>query len=123
MSEIRADTISDAAGTGPIALTKQSAAKAWLHIPSGAAGTISISDSLNISSVADGGTGIYTPSYTNNMNNATYHASLSSQRGAGYPDHPTIDNLTTSTMQMAQTNASAYVDSAIYTASVHGDLA
>ena len=98
-------------------------AKAWLHIPSGAASTISISDSLNVTSIADGGTGIYTPSYTNNMLNATYQASLASQRGANYPDHPTIDNLTTSTMQMAQTNASAYVDSAIYTASIHGDLA
>ncbi len=30
MSEIRATTISDAAGTGPITLTKQSAAKAWV---------------------------------------------------------------------------------------------
>lgn len=123
MSTLTVSNISDATTTVGTSYVVNGSAKAWLHIPSGAAGTISISDSLNVSSVADGGTGIYTPSYTNNMNNATYHASLSSQRGAGYPDHPTIDNLTTSTMQMAQTNASAYVDSAIYTASVHGDLA
>ena len=102
---------------------QQGLSKLWLHLASGAASTLSISDSLNVSSIADTNTGRYTPTYTNNMNNATYEISLASQRGANYPDHPTIDNMSTSTMQMAQTNASAYVDSAIYTASVRGDLA
>ena len=32
MSELRADTISASNGTGPVTLTKQSAAKAWCHI-------------------------------------------------------------------------------------------
>ena len=32
MSEVRANTISAANGTGPITLTKQSAAKAWANI-------------------------------------------------------------------------------------------
>ena len=55
MSDIRADTISDAAGTGPIALTKQSAAKAWINVDQ--TGTQSILSSFNVSSITDGGTG------------------------------------------------------------------
>ena len=119
------NSITIVAGAGNITTTnvEQGLAKVWLHLASGAASTLSISDSLNVSSIADTNTGRYTPTYTNNMNNATYEISLASQRGANFPDHPTIDLMTTSTMQMAQTNASAYVDAAIYTASIRGDLA
>ena len=70
MSEIRATTISDAAGTGPISLTGQSAAKAWVQHN---AGTV-INDSFNYSSVTDVGTGNYRPNYTNNMANNNYAA-------------------------------------------------
>ena len=133
MATLKTNTLTGTSTAGSIAVTaeggstttnlQQGLAKLWLHLASGAASTLSISDSLNVSSIADTNTGRYTPTYTNNMNNATYEISLASQRGANYPDHPTIDNMSTSTMQMAQTNASAYVDSAIYTASVRGDLA
>jgi len=40
MSEIRATTISNAAGTGPITLTGQSAAKAWVNF--NGTGTVAI---------------------------------------------------------------------------------
>ena len=54
MSEIRATTISDAAGTGPITLTGQSAAKLTLEynqiVPS-------IGGSLHVSSVSDNAAG------------------------------------------------------------------
>jgi hypothetical protein len=56
LSEIRATTISDAAGTGPIALTGQSAAKAFLLF-NGTTNNIDVS--LNTSSVTDLGTGYY----------------------------------------------------------------
>ncbi len=51
MSEIRATTISDETGNGPIALTKQSAAKAFINL--NGTGTIAARDSLNISSTTD----------------------------------------------------------------------
>ena len=57
MSEIRATTISDAAGTGPIALTGQSAAKAWCRYNQGSNIVVS---SVNVSSVIDNGTGLHT---------------------------------------------------------------
>ena len=68
MSEIRATTISDLAGTGPATLTKQSAAKAWVDI----SGTPSINDSLNVSSVTDNGTGLFQPNWTNVFSTANY---------------------------------------------------
>ena len=59
MSEIRVTTtISDSAGTGPITLTGQSAAKAWVNFNGN--GTVSIEQSENISSLSDDGTGQYT---------------------------------------------------------------
>ena len=69
MSEIRADTISDAAGTGPIALTKQSAAKAWAN--SNATGT-SLNESFNISSLVDVTSGQQGFNFTNAMSSANY---------------------------------------------------
>jgi hypothetical protein len=66
LSEIRATTISDAAGTGPIALTGQEAAKAYLwHSFS-----TTIRDSFNISSTTDLGTGIGRADLTSAMGNA-----------------------------------------------------
>ena len=65
MSDIRANTISDAAGTGPITLTKQSAAKAFIRYDSNGGNTINVS--FNVASVTDNGTGYQTTNFTNSM--------------------------------------------------------
>ncbi len=70
MSNIRADEISDAAGTGPIELTKQSASKAWLTFKGTA--TAGIEGSEYVSSLADNGTGDYTVNFINSFSNTTY---------------------------------------------------
>jgi hypothetical protein len=68
-SVLNVDTIADKAGTGPVALTKQSAAKAFAHIT----GTgFTLTDGFNASSTTDVATGKVTLSYTNSMDNATY---------------------------------------------------
>ena len=72
-SVLNVDTIADKAGTGPVGLTKQSAAKAWCYISS--SGTV-VSDSLNIGSVTDNGTGSYQPNFSNSMNNTTYNHAI-----------------------------------------------
>ena len=64
MSEIRATTISNAAGTGPVTLTGQSAAKAWVSYNTSTSTTL-YSPSLNISSLTDNGTGNTTVTMTN----------------------------------------------------------
>ena len=69
MSEIRATTISDAAGTGPIALTGQSAAKAWARYD----GASVLADSFNVASAVDGATtGQTTVNFTNSMSDGNY---------------------------------------------------
>jgi len=78
MSELRANTISDAAGTGPITLTGQSAAKAHYMFDHVA---VAILGSLNISSISDDGTGSLSASFTNNFSAVDY-----SNAGAGGRD-------------------------------------
>ena len=70
MSEIRVTTVSDTAGTGPVTLTKQSAAKAWIDF--NGSGTPAARESFNHSSLTDGGTGDYTCAYTSSFSNANY---------------------------------------------------
>ena len=70
MSEIRANTVSDAAGTGPVTLTAQSAAKAWSEFTT----TASVINSFNVSSMSDNGVGTFQTNLTNSMASAAYVA-------------------------------------------------
>jgi hypothetical protein len=70
MSEIRATTISNAAGTGPITMTGQYAAKAWVNF--NGTGTVAIRESGNVGSITDNGTGDYTVNFTTAMTDANY---------------------------------------------------
>ena len=65
MSEIRVTTVSDTAGTGPVTLTKQSAAKAWVNF--NGTGTIAARDSFNVASLTDSSTGNYSVNFSNNF--------------------------------------------------------
>ena len=69
-SVLNVDTIADKAGTGPVALTKQQAAKAWVEF--NGTGTVAINDSLNISGIVDDNTGLYNLNFTNSMSNANF---------------------------------------------------
>ena len=75
MSEIRATTISDSAGTGPITLTKQSATKAWSNFDQYFTNTIR--DSFAVSSVSDDGTGTSTVNFTTAFGGANYCCNFS----------------------------------------------
>lgn len=85
MSVLRATTISDLAGTGPVTLTGQSAAKAWCSFN----GTVSsgyVLDSFNSSTFTDVGVGQYKFSFTSGMGNANYASP------AGYGESETADH-------------------------------
>ena len=69
-SVLNVDTIADAAGTGAVTLTKQSAAKAWIDYKG--TDTNAVQASFNISSVTDNGTGDYTIILSNSMSSAEY---------------------------------------------------
>ena len=70
MSEIRATTISDETGNGPITLTKQDAAVFFIAVQQ--TSTQAILSSLNCSSITDGGTGETTATFTNQMADSNY---------------------------------------------------
>ena len=84
MSEIRATTISDAAGTGPITLTKQSAAKSFVDYTSVTTTSVNGSASFNVTSLTDGGTGLTTINMSNAMSEANYSVSMGVLSGLAY---------------------------------------
>lgn len=69
-SVLNVDEIAAKNGTSPVALTKQSAAKAWANFDG--TGTIAFRDSLNHSTLTDSGTGKYDISLTSSMDNNDY---------------------------------------------------
>ena len=68
-SVLNVDTIADKAGTGPVGLTKQHAAKAWLDYNQVANTT---DGSFNVSSVSDDATGRFTYTMINAMDSANW---------------------------------------------------
>ena len=89
MSEIRVTTVSDTAGTGPVSLTKQTAAKTIARFQDGGSPN---SESLNASSVTDRAVGKYTLSYTNSYNAATYITVGVAFDGSGENDTRSLNN-------------------------------
>ncbi len=78
-ANIRADEISDAAGTGPIELTKQSAAKAYQFTDTD--NTILLMESFNVSSIEDAGSGQLRTNYTSAFESANFIEMASAQIG------------------------------------------
>ena len=68
-SVLNVDTIADKAGTGPVGLTKQHAAKGFCHFNQE---TPAITTSFNAASLTDSGTGYGKVNWTNAMSNANY---------------------------------------------------
>ena len=121
MSEIRATTISDAAGTGPITLTKQSDAKAWVNFDG--SGTIATRESLNVSSLTDSATGKYFTNFTNAMSSADYGGSASG-RTNGDVGFDSEGLNTASRLSVASYNSSGtLVDASTLAGIILGDLA
>jgi len=123
LSDIRANTISDAAGTGPIALTGQSAAKAWVNFDQYYTNTIR--DSYNVSSVSDDAVGKHTITYSNSMNNASYTANATASNHVS-----TLISCTGSgsafaaaSVEVTTTTTTAFGDNERSCTSIHGDLA
>jgi hypothetical protein len=74
------NSITIVAGAGNITTTnvQEGLCKGWMNLDG--TGTIAIQDSFNVSGVTDNGTGDYTHTHTNAMNNALYSVSISSKR-------------------------------------------
>ena len=128
MSEIRATTISDAAGTGPISLTGQSAAKAHFGFNQAASTVFGMatdtlsSQSLNVTSLTDNGLGDATVALTSAMANTVF-TYLSGMETAN--NTRTLADTSTSSSLDIRTNdadSSTAIDKAGW-AALMGDLA
>lgn len=119
MSELRAATISDLAGTGPVDLTAQKGAKAHMRLdmPSGTA-----TFSFNIASLTDNGVGTFDANLTSAMANLS--AAVPSACGTSNQRASTVMTPDTSTVRCLATNNNATaVDSGNFQFSIVGDLA
>jgi len=120
LSEIRVTTISDTAGTGPVTLTGQSAAKTFIRFDG--SGTIAIASSQNVSSIDDDGTGDYGVNYTNNMSNANYTTTTGATSAATLTVIR-LDTLSASSAELRTFDASSTVNAGNVALNIHGDLA
>ena len=123
MSEIRATTISGETGNGPIALTKQYTAKAWIHF-STIDNPPQIKSSANASSLTDGGVEV-TVNLTNAMSASTYAPVCTAGHSGDNPSNRSIAAGLTSASSFeteVYTTANAHADTNCYCA-VFGDLA
>ena len=124
MSEIRATTISDAAGTGPITLTGQSAAKAWVNF--NGTGTISIRNSFNVSSISDVATGQYQVDFTSAMASPDHCTTLAVSHSTAADEGADLSTSVYGATNYRVNNrdgGNTYFDTAMFCCDTNGDLA
>ena len=123
MSNIRATTISDETGNGPIALTKQYTAKAWVHF-STLDDPPDIKSSAGVSSLTDEGVEVGV-NLTNAMSNSFYVPVCTAGHSGTNPSNRSIAagiHNASSFETEVYTTANAHADTNCYCA-VFGDLA
>ena len=116
-SVLNVDTIADKAGSGPVGLTKQHAAKMWIQATS--ASSVSTQGSFNVSSLTDVNAGALFPNATNSFANNDYSVSCVSN-----DYHVTLTDMQTGGFRYTSHNTShSATDASKQCATVHGDLA
>ena len=124
MSTVHCNTVQTSSG-GPVTLTKQSAAKAWIDVAQGAA---SINDSFGISSLDDDSTGAFGIHVINNFANAYHVPKGSTNNGSSVVlvnyivDSRTTSTWESSTIYVSSTANRTFIDRNAHIAT-HGDLA
>ena len=130
-SELRVNTLKDAAGNNSIATSfvAGGSAKAWAHI---AAGGASLPDSFNSSSIDDDGAGEYGLNFTSAMGSANYSAQATitfNNSGSNNLRNATVESKAAGAVELdfAYTNGSgvaiAYDVETDASVAIHGDLA
>ena len=128
-SVLNVDTIADKAGTGPVGLTKQHAAKAWVLFRGD---TNVIRNSFNFSSLTDNALGNYDANWTNSFDGASNYVGTGSCIGSDETSLGTLGNVfpsgnsgfTASAMPISTRDASGNrFDSDHVHILAHGDLA
>ena len=121
-SVLNVDTIADKAGTGPVALTKQNAAKTWFVYDQNSNVTDS---SFSTSSISDNATGQFTSNFTNTFSTKPCPAGMASYYSYFNTRNPSsVDGITTIDTDFNVANSSVTdTDRQELSVSFNGDLA
>ena len=119
MSTLKADTIQNTSG-GAATLTKQHAAKAYVHSTDAGAAQ----DSFNVASFTDHGVGNWQYSFTNSMSTSTFPApSTPASTGIRQVIDYAVHKATTSMGSAAASTNGLAADDSRVSQVAHGDLA
>ena len=134
-SQLKVDTITGVSTAGSIAVTgegnstttnlQQGLCKAWFEMAS----DFALDDSLNIASMTDDGTGIFTYTYTNNMANTNYAPNAGPTDGARNTTFVWVETVTLTSAGAAASVGTCANGGTVALADVancmalHGDLA
>ena len=123
-SELRVNTLKDAAGANSVAMqyVAGGSAKHWVRFLG--TGTVAIRDSLSASSLTDNGTGSYTVAITNSLTDANYCLLIGETdwRCCGAIDEAAITTSDYDMLSRSPNNATS-LDSAVTSVAIQGDLA
>ena len=123
-SELRVNTLKDAAGANSVAMeyVAGGSAKAWVSYKGTA--TNAVKDSLNISSVTDASTGRYLPQFSNSFNALDYLSQTTGNNADGPVAANDYDQMTTSSGDMRyKSSGFSTADTKYAVQSFQGELA
>ena len=134
MSTILVNTLTGTSTAGSIAVTgegnstttnlQQGLAKSWANF--NGTGTIALTDSFNVASLSDEGTGEYETNFTNSMNNGNFAIHVTSDANSsndGFNRTAGGSNNTTAKGHARHYEAGSITDTSLMITTVHGDLA
>ena len=134
MSEILVNKLTGTSTAGSIVVTgegnstttnlQQGLAKAWANFTG--TGTIALTDSFNVASLTDGGTGKYDTNFTNSMNNGTFAIHINSDSNTtndAFNRTAGGSNNTTAKGHARHYESNSLADTSLIITTVHGDLA
>ena len=134
MSTILVNTLTGTSTAGSIAVTgegnstttnlQQGLAKSWANF--NGTGTIALTDSFNVASLSDEGTGEYETNFTNSMNNGNFAIHVTSDANSsndGFNRTAGGSNNTTAKGHARHYEAGSITDTSMMITTVHGDLA
>ena len=109
MSTLKLDTIASRDGTESTDVTNviNGSAKAWVNF--NGTGTVAIRKSFNVSSITDGGVGIYTVNFTNALEDVDYSVCGTSSNGYGLSNYSNVTAPTTTSVKVI-TYAGGFAD-------------
>ena len=122
-SELRVNTLKDAAGANSVAMTYVAggSAKAWIKY--NGTGTIAISDSFNVASITDETTGTTTITLTSSFGNANYSTVATCSDTGAHMQIVDANQAAGSYRQRTLDGGLSLVDDPAVYGNAHGDLA